>query len=160
VTAVQSPEELAPNLRAGTLSVGEKPGEFSFRSSIESFGNIVHRRTGCTVELVGQREVFAKGSVLQEVPNPLVQLPSHLPCFNFFKCGPRHGIGMFGALFLVLCVLCVVPGSQSKLKAQSTMHNTQDTTHKKQRTRHKGQRTAPSASYIPNRAITCGSATR
>jgi hypothetical protein len=85
VLAIEGSNQLAADLGAGALGVGKKAGEFWIGTSIESLGDVVHRGTGRTIDLVRESKVLPERTGLKDQPDPLVQIPGHLPGFDFFE---------------------------------------------------------------------------
>lgn len=85
VLAIECPDELAANLGARALGVGEEFGEFCVGAAIEAFGDVVHRGTHSPIQLIDKGKVFAESTRLEDIPEPLVQDPGDLPGLDFFK---------------------------------------------------------------------------
>jgi hypothetical protein len=83
--AVKGANELAADFGTGALGVGKESGEFRMGSAIKTLGNVVHDRSHGSIELIGKSEVPAKGTGLENLPEPLIQDSSDLPSFNFLK---------------------------------------------------------------------------
>jgi hypothetical protein len=60
VVLVEGNVELALDFSAGALSVAEKADELNVAAAVKAFGDVVHDRAGCALNLVAQAEVLRK----------------------------------------------------------------------------------------------------
>jgi len=90
VLLVERDIEFTLHLGAGPLSIAEEANELNVASTIESLSDIVHHRTGSTLNLVAKAEVLAEVAASRPRVDPFRQLPRVLPGFYVFEPADCH----------------------------------------------------------------------